>query len=151
MSSPRPLSGCEDRRRRAAVPGIVAPRRARCRRPARDRGAAARIASLLDESRVYLGVRATEGAGVTVVGPGPQDRAALDVPGALWGRPGPGADRLAAALIDDATGRAPDAATASAFAGEILGRLPPGGFALSAVEIRAWVVLHRVRPGAPRG
>lgn len=56
------------------------------------------------------------------------------------------ADRHAAAetLLRDATGHPPRPATAAAFADELLDGLPDDGFAISASEVCAWLLLRAI-------
>jgi hypothetical protein len=56
---------------------------------------------------------------------------------------------LAEALLRDATGHPPRPATVEAFTQEIVGHLPPTGFAISSSEVCAWLLLRAIDPAHP--
>ncbi|HMJ33471.1 MAG TPA: DUF6166 domain-containing protein [Baekduia sp.] len=102
----------------------------------------AEVDGLLSEARVYLAGRDADDAWIDVVaghGGGPV-RLAVDAPD--WGRRGDGALRLAVALLHDVLGRPVELGLALAFADDVLRALPAAGFALSAVEVRGWVIFQ---------
>ncbi|HEY4095326.1 MAG TPA: DUF6166 domain-containing protein [Baekduia sp.] len=130
--------------------GIAAPpatqrtaRRRACSREERELAALAQIDALLNESRVYVAVRYGARAAIDIVWGQGTHRAPLAVADPDWGTRNDGTLRLADAMLADALGLPVDEEMAQAFAAEVLRRVPDGGFAISAVDVRGWVVFHR--------
>jgi hypothetical protein len=128
------------RDRRTRIQLQLPARRAACRsRPS------AVEAVLGEPERLYVAWRDDEGRGVVEVIEdlgGPVGR--LAVPWPDWGDHSDGTFTLAAVLLQDATGRAPGPATTNAFAEDVLEHLPPEGFAISAGEVCAWLLMRAI-------
>lgn len=116
-----------------------------CPPEVRELAALAEVDALLTESRIYLAVRGDDGIAIDVVCAQGARRAALAVDGPGWGvrAPGDAILRLASALLADALDRPVEEPLAQAFADDVLARVPDEGFALSALEVRGWVIFHR--------
>jgi hypothetical protein len=127
------------RDRRTTIQLQLPARRAACRslRPS------ALEAVLGEPERLYVAWRDDDGRGVIDVIEdlgGPVGRLAVQWPD--WGGRGDGTFTLAAVLLQDATGRPPGLATANAFAEDVLEHLPHDGFAISAGEVCAWLLMR---------
>lgn len=106
------------------------------RMPARRVACRPRRRGLQERGRLYVAGREVDGrASVDVV----DERGVLT---AHWECGGD--DALAVALLSDATGHRPKAATAAAFRREVLAVLPRDGFALSSQEVCAWLLLRAI-------
>jgi len=121
-------------------------RRAACR----SLGPSAVEAVLGEPERLYVAWRDDAGCGVVEViedlgGPGGR----LAVRWRDWDGRGDGTFTLAAMLLQDATGRAPGLATTNAFAEDVLEHLPVDGFAISAGEVCAWLLVHALTRTTP--
>ncbi len=104
--------------------------------PARRVACRRRVAALDEVARVYVVVWEPEGTAVVDV---------VDEAGglaAVW-RCG-GQEALAVALLADATGHRPKAATVEAFRREVLSLLPHEGFAISSREVCAWLLVRAI-------
>ncbi|MCU1675397.1 MAG: hypothetical protein JWM93_155 [Frankiales bacterium] len=97
------------------------------------------VEGLLGEpGRIYVAGREPDGSlSIDVV----------DEHGVLEDRWEPG-EGLAEALLRDATGHAPRPATVTAFADEVVDRLPPEGFVMTSGEICAWLLLRAIERSA---
>jgi hypothetical protein len=117
-------------------------RRRACARDERELAVLAEVDALLNESRVYLAFRDGPETWVDVVAGHGADRERLDVAAPDWGRRGGGALRLAFAILGDVLGRAVHIDLARAFADEVLHAVAASGFAITAVDVRGWVLFH---------
>ena len=92
-------------------------------------------------SRIYVG--RVEGGVPTVYAVGAVSAEPLESPGGApfaWGAgAGAGADRLAHAILTDASGSEPSEDVCRRFCEQILTRLPTDGFALQRETVNAWL------------
>jgi hypothetical protein len=112
----------------------------------RELAALAVVDALLTESRVYLAARDGDRLAIDVVSAHGAERAVLAVADPDWGATATadGMLRLAAAMLAHALSRTSvDDELARAFADDVLRRVPDGGFAISTVDVRGWVIFHR--------